>query len=444
MENVWNAVINTLKENLSEPNFQIFSNSANFIDWDGTILHLSVNNQYSKSWIKDKCEPIIKAELAQSDFANIVLQYEILEQTPATPQLDLFEYQPASFSKESSQTEINSNFNFDQFVVGNNNRFAHAAAFAVANKPAKAYNPLFIYGNVGIGKTHLCHAIANKIRQDKPHLNVMLVTSEQFTNDLINALKDKRTSAFKERYRGIDVLLIDDIQFLAGKEATQEEFFHTFNELHANDKQIVIASDRPPRDIPTLQERLRTRFGWGLIADIQAPELETRIAILRKKMEHSNFVISDEIIHFLATQVPSNVRELEGALTRVTAYAALLDTEISLSIASQVIQDIVGTKEDRPLTISAIKRQVSDYFSIDYDILCSKQRTKEVAYARQVAMYLARELTNVSLPKIGENFGNRDHSTVMHACDKIKTLIDADSETRHAINALVSSLRSNN
>ena len=283
MENVWNTVVDVLKQNLSEPNFQIFTNSVTFLNWDGTVLNLTVPNAYTQSWIKDKCEPILKTNFLHTDLEHMVFHYQVLEETYSEPQMDLFDQDPSFNTDPVPQTEINSQFTFDQFVVGNNNRFAHAAAIAVANKPAKAYNPLFIYGNVGIGKTHLCHAIANKIRLEQPRLKVMMVTSEQFTNELINALKDKKSSAFKERYRSIDVLLIDDIQFLAGKEATQEEFFHTFNELHANEKQIVITSDRPPRDIPTLQERLRTRFGWGLIADIQAPELETRIAILRKK-----------------------------------------------------------------------------------------------------------------------------------------------------------------
>ncbi len=258
---------------------------------------------------------------------------------------------------------------------------------------------------------------------------------------MINAIKDKQINSFREKYRQCDVLMIDDIQFLAGKEQTQEEFFHTFNELHGRNRQIIITSDRPPKEIPTLEDRLRTRFEWGLIADIQPPEFETRIAILRKKTELNQLVISDEILHFIATQIPTNVREMEGALTRIVAYASLLNTEVTLSIASNVIQDIIGIRQETPISISLIKRKVCDYFQVSDIELCSKNRTKELAFSRQIGMYLARELTNVSLPKIGESFGKRDHSTVMHACDKIKAMIASDSATKSIIQVLLSNIR---
>ena len=258
---------------------------------------------------------------------------------------------------------------------------------------------------------------------------------------MINAIKDKKIDAFRAKYRTVDVLLVDDIQFLAGKEQTQEEFFHTFNDLHGSNRQIILTSDRPPKEIPTLEVRLRTRFEWGLIADIQPPELETRIAILRKKIEINNFNISDEILHYIATQIPSNVREMEGALTRIVAYASLLNTTVTLSIASNVIMDMVGIKQEKPVSINYIKRKVCDYFNITNTDLCGKERTRDISYSRQIAMYLARELTNVSLPKIGENFGNRDHSTVMHACDKIKTLLQSDVETKNIIAVLISNIK---
>ncbi|MBT5855963.1 chromosomal replication initiator protein DnaA [bacterium] len=445
---IWDIILDSLGTQLSEPNFQIFSTSVAPVSYEGNILSLKLNNEFTRTWVKDKCEPIIKASLAETNYSNLVFDYifeQIQEEEDDIPQMELFPRQspmPGESIPKDTLVGVNQNFTFENFVVGNNNRFANAAALAVAKKPVVAYNPLFIYGSVGLGKTHLLHSIAMKIKELHPHMKILVVTSEHFTNDLINSLKDKRMGKFKDKYRQVDVLMVDDIQFIAGKEATQEEFFHTFNELHSNGKQIVFTSDRPPKDIPTLQERLRTRFGWGLIADIQPPELETRIAILRKKVEVNGLLISDEILHYVATQIPSNIRELEGALTRIAAHSSLLDTEITLSMASNVIQDLVGMHHEKPLTIGTIKRKAADYFSIPLTELTSKTRTKEVAYARQVAMYLSRELTNVSLPKIGENFGGRDHSTVMHACDKIKSLMESDMETRGIVQSLITSIRS--
>ena len=446
MEVVKDRVHSVLKQILSEPNYHIFINSTDLVSFDQFILTVRVDSNYSKSWFKDYCEMPIIGALGSSNDEDppIIIQY-VIDQTPPDDQSQLSLFVPTSTDHSPSSTlndpSLNESYTFDTFVVGNNNRFANAAAIAVANKPSKAYNPLFIYGSVGIGKTHLLHAIALKINESYPKLKIKMLTSEKFTNDLINAIKDKRTNQFKDKYRHIDVFLIDDIQFLAGKEATQEEFFHTFNELYSNTKQIVMTSDRPPKDIPTLQERLRTRFGWGLIADIQPPELETRIAILRKKVEQSSVPISNEVLHYIATQIPTNVRELEGALNRISAYSSLLDTEITLSVASSVIKDMVGSHRERPLTVSLIKRFVSDFFSIPFDHLSAKTRTKDLAYARQIAMYLSRELTNMSLPKIGEHFGNRDHTTVMHACDKIKTLISSDSDTKNIINTLITNIK---
>ena len=423
MDKLWNSIISCLEETLSVPNFQIFKTSANPVSFSDNILVLKVNSPFSKGWIKEKCEPILKQRFHESEYQSLILDFVIddtISSQEKSPQMSLFT--PTSKDESEPITQFNPAFTFDNFIVGSNNRFAHAAAQAISTKPAKAYNPLFIYGSVGLGKTHLLHAIGHEINTSQPNFNVSLVTSEQFTNDLINSLKDKKTKSFKNKYRSVDVLLVDDIQFLAGKETTQEEFFHTFNELHNHHKQIVLTSDRPPRDIPTLQDRLKTRFAWGLIADIQPPELETRIAILRQRVETNNIMVPDEILHYIATQIPSNVRELEGALNRIFAYSSLLNTEITLSIASNVIKDMVGIKQERPVTASLIQRHICRYFDIHSDDLSSKKRTRELAYARQIAMYLVRELTNMSLPKIGETFGNRDHSTVMHACDKIKAL----------------------
>ncbi len=442
MQQVWSQILECLRQDLSGPGYQTFLSSAKPLAFADGVLTLQVPNAFSRGWMKEKCEPIIRKAFQESPFQAILFDYVIVEQPQVATVEQLPIFQPSAKKDEVGYSSpINPKYTFENFIVGHNNRFAHAASEAVSKAPAKAYNPLFIYGSVGLGKTHLLHAICLGILQKKPKAKISLVSSERFTNDLINAIKDKKVEAFRAKYRTLDVLLVDDIQFLAGKEQTQEEFFHTFNDLHSNNKQIVLTSDRPPKEIPTLEVRLRTRFEWGLIADIQPPELETRIAILRKKNELNQFDISDEILHYIATQIPSNVREMEGALTRVVAYASLLNTEVTLSIASNVIRDIVGIKQEKPLSINHIKRKVCDYFSISNTELCSKDRTKDVAFARQVAMYLARELTNVSLPKIGENFGNRDHSTVMHACDKIKSMLQSDSQTMSVVNVLISNIK---
>ena len=417
-------ILNHLKNDLSEPNLQIFKNSVE-VNEENNNVFLTVNDPYMKQWIENKCLTIIKT------YIDKTIQIEINEtdDTKDTNQLELFQ------SEATPQpSKFNSLFTFERFIVGNNNRFAFAAAEAVAKRPANAYNPLFIYGSVGIGKTHLLHAIANEI--SNKNLNVCLVTSEKFTNDLINSLRNRSTNEFKNKYRSIDVLLIDDIQFLAGKESTQEEFFHTFNELHGQNKQIVITSDCPPNDIPTLQDRLKTRFSWGLTADIQPPELETRIAILKTKLEDNKTAISDDVLNYIASQFPNNVRELEGAMNRITAYANLLDSTIDITVASKIIKDLINEHQKKPLTIPQIKRMVASNLSVNFEDLSSKIRTKEVALARQIAMYLCREVTNVSLLKIGENFGKRDHTTVMHAIDKIKQLLLNDEHVKNIVDTL--------
>ena len=417
-------ILNHLKNDLSEPNLQIFKNSVE-VNEENNNVFLTVNDPYMKQWIENKCLTIIKT------YIDKTIQIEINEtdDTKDTNQLELFH------SEATPQpSKFNSLFTFERFIVGNNNRFAFAAAEAVAKRPANAYNPLFIYGSVGIGKTHLLHAIANEI--SNKNLNVCLVTSEKFTNDLINSLRNRSTNEFKNKYRSIDVLLIDDIQFLAGKESTQEEFFHTFNELHGQNKQIVITSDCPPNDIPTLQDRLKTRFSWGLTADIQPPELETRIAILKTKLEDNKTAISDDVLNYIASQFPNNVRELEGAMNRITAYANLLDSTIDITVASKIIKDLINEHQKKPLTIPQIKRMVASNLSVNFEDLSSKIRTKEVALARQIAMYLCREVTNVSLLKIGENFGKRDHTTVMHAIDKIKQLLLNDEHVKNIVDTL--------
>ena len=441
IDEIWPIITENLKKSLSNLGFQTFMTSVKPLSHQDNILSLEVPSEFSKEWIKEKCEYLIKESLKERDGQSLIIEYHIAhnEKKATVDQISIDEEMNKSLIEHT--ISFNSKYTFENFIVGHNNRFAYAASEAVAKAPAKAYNPLFIYGSVGLGKTHLLHAIGLKTYAQSAYLNIKLVSSEKFTNDLINSIKDKRTDSFREKYRNVDILLVDDIQFLAGKEQTQEEFFHTFNDLHSNNKQIILTSDRPPKEIPTLEIRLRTRFEWGLIADIQPPELETRIAILRKKSELNQLKISDDILHYIATQIPSNVREMEGALTRIVAYSSLLKADITLGIASHVIRDMVGIKQEKPLTISYIKKKVSDYFSISTSDLCSKSRTKELTYARQIAMYLTRELTNVSLPKIGENFGNRDHTTVMHACDKIKSLLGNDYETKNILNVLISNIK---
>ena len=443
MINVWNEIIECLHESLSGPGYQTFLSSANPISFENHIFVIQVPNEFSREWIRDKCEPIIREKIPAIGYGT-VLKYIVEKDDPNLEpiQLGLFDTKPKN-REDKNEFKFNPRYTFENFIMGHNNRFAYASSEAVSKAPARAYNPLFIYGSVGLGKTHLIHAIGIKILEKFPHFKIKLVSCETFTNELINSIKDKSMDKFRERYRKLDVLLVDDIQFLSGKEQTQEEFFHTFNDLYNNDKQIILTSDRSPKEIPTLEVRLRTRFEWGLIADIQPPELETRIAILRKKIELNHFQISDEILHFIAAQIPTNVREMEGALTRIVAYASLLNTEVTLSIASNVIRDMIGIKMERPLTISFIQKKTADYFNVSVIELNSKDRSKDLVHARQVAMYLVRELTNMSLPKIGESFGNRDHSTVMHACDKIKTLMSTDKEIKTIINMLISNIKSN-
>ena len=347
---------------------------------------------------------------------------------------------PAMPSGAASPTMgiLNPKYSFSSFVIGSHSHFAHAAAMAVAESPAKAYNPLFIYGGVGLGKTHLMHAIAHHILAHNPGAKVAYLSSEKFTNELINAIKDDRMMDFKNRYRSIDLLLIDDIQFLEGKERTQEEFFHTFNALHEAGKQIVLSSDRPPKEITALQDRLRSRFEWGLITDIQSPDLETRIAILKKKAEVDGLYAPDEVLHYIAATYPNNVRELEGAFIRVMAYASLSNVPVTVGLAQQALGNIAPPKQ---VTIGDIIEIVSAHFNLEPADLTGARRTKDIASARQVAMYLARELTGNSLNVIGNKFGGRDHTTIMYAIEKVRTQLAKDSQLSADIQKLVSKIK---
>ncbi len=337
---------------------------------------------------------------------------------------------------------LNPKYIFETFVIGNSNRFAHAASLAVAEAPAQVYNPFFIYGGVGLGKTHLMHAIGHRILKNHPGLRVVYISSEKFTNELINSIRDGNPESFRQKYRNIDVLLVDDIQFLSKKEHTQEEFFHTFNTLHEANKQIIISSDRPPREIQTLEDRLRSRFEWGLITDIQAPDLETRIAILRKKAMLENLNVHNDVMVYIASRIDNNIRELEGALIRVMAYASLTKQVIDIDLATEALKDIFPNGRPKQITMELIQDVVASYFKIKMDELLAKKRTRNVAFPRQIAMYLCRELTDTSLPRIGEMFGGRDHTTVIHAHDKISRERNEDVKLNNTIKELIKRIES--
>ncbi len=357
--------------------------------------------------------PIVEPAIEKDDFNNVKIIH------------------PQKLEEETtySKNNLNPKYTFDTFVVGNNNRFAHAAALAVGDNPAKTYNPLFIYGGVGLGKTHLMQAVGNRLLQNNPSMNIVYVTSEQFTNHLINSIKDGQNDPFRNKYRNTDALLIDDIQFIAKKERVQEEFFHTFNTLYENGKQIILTSDKPPRDIPFLEDRLKSRFEWGLLADISNPDYETRVAILRKKALDENIIIDDMILADIATKIDSNIRELEGVFNKIVARASLTHSPITIELAENVINEFIFKKE-KVISSDYIQETVSKYFSIDKKELAGDKRSNDIAFPRQIAMYLCREVANMSFPQIGLDFGNRDHSTVMHAYKKIGKEIKEKSNTK--------------
>ncbi len=340
--------------------------------------------------------------------------------------------------------KLNLKYTFDSFVVGSGNRFAHAASLAVAEAPADAYNPLFLYGGVGLGKTHLMHAIGHYILSQKPDTRLEYVTSEQFTTELVNAIQTNRNAQFRDKYRNVDVLLIDDIQFIAGRDSTQEEFFHTFNALHNAGKQIIISSDRPPKEIAKLEERLRSRFEWGLIADIQKPDMDTRVAILRKKAHETNMRITDDVLQMIASRVDSNIRELEGTLTRLSAYASLMGTlDITPQLAEEALKEVFIEQAPRSVTCEDIMTAVSEYYAVSREDICSPRRSRNITIPRQMIMYLCRQLTDASLPRIGQMLGGRDHTTVLHGCGKVEEMTRTTPTIRAAVEDLSKQLRKN-
>ncbi|AFM39123.1 chromosomal replication initiator protein DnaA [Desulfosporosinus acidiphilus SJ4] len=437
---LWQETLEKLKNELTRPSFETWLSSTQLIEIDGDTLVISVPNDFAKDWLESRYASLIRSSVQSIIGHSVSLRFTI-----PTPE-EIFQKDPILKSPMSENgpkqneplpNSLNVKYTFDTFVIGNSNRFAHAAALAVAESPAKSYNPLFIYGGVGLGKTHLMHAIGHHVLQRSPNTRVLYVSSEKFTNELIDSIRDENAIEFRNHYRNVDILLIDDIQFLAGKERTQEEFFHTFNALHEANKQIIISSDRPPKEIPTLEDRLRSRFEWGLITDIQAPDLETRIAILRKKAKVENLQVSNEVMVYIADKIHTNIRELEGALIRVIAFASLSSMPITAEVAMEALKDILPTNTSKPITIETIQKAVADYYHLSPNEFKAKKRTRAVAFPRQIAMYLARQLTDSSLPKIGDEFGGRDHTTVMHAHEKITQAIQVDPILEKKINELI-------
>jgi chromosomal replication initiator protein len=419
---------------------------------DQTTLLVAAPNLFAKDVLESRLRTVVCDVLTRElgDKASIAVTVdESLESAePQAPEVDIEFVAPKvgtgreeAPSKNAEVSQLNSRYIFETFVIGASNRFAHAAAVAVAEAPAKAYNPLFIYGESGLGKTHLLHAIGAYAKELYGSVRVRYVSSEEFTNDFINSIRDDKATAFQRRYRDLDVLLVDDIQFLENKERTQEEFFHTFNTLYNANKQIVISSDRPPKQLTTLEDRLRSRFEWGLITDIQPPELETRIAILRKKAAQDKLNAPDDVLEYIASKISTNIRELEGALIRVTAFASLNRQSVDLSLAEIVLKDLIPNENNPEITGATIMAQTAAYFSLTIDDLCGTSRSRVLVNARQIAMYLCRELTELSLPKIGQTFGGRDHTTVMHADRKIRQLMAERRSIYNQVNELTTRIK---
>ncbi|HVU77176.1 MAG TPA: chromosomal replication initiator protein DnaA [Gaiellaceae bacterium] len=445
-EDLWEEVSTRLRDALNDTTFSTWFGEVEGAELGADAFVIGVPNDFTREWIEGHFLDLIRATVRDVGGAERRLVFQVLERpqplAPVAAVPSAVRPLPLEVAPRTEVAGINPKYTFDSFVIGSSNRFAHAAALAVAEAPAQAYNPLFIYGHTGLGKTHLLHAIANFVTDHGGGLTCRYVTSETFMNDFINSLRDKRIEGFKQRYRTYDVLLIDDVQFFEHKERIQEEFFHTFNSLYEAGRQIVMSSDRPPRDISTLEERLRSRFEWGLITDIQPPDLETRIAILRKKVKADQIEIRDpELLTFIASRVSTNIRELEGALTRVVAFASLTGRALSVELAQDVLKDVFPQGESRQISIDRIQELVCERFGVTHDELTGDRRSQNIVYPRQVAMYLARELTDSSLPKIGKEFGGRDHTTVIHATSKIARLIREDRSVYNLVQELTARVR---
>ncbi|HET7580542.1 MAG TPA: chromosomal replication initiator protein DnaA [Bacillales bacterium] len=448
MENIsalWDKALASIEKKLSKPSYETWLKSTKADSLEEDTLVVTAPNEFARDWLESQYSGLI-TEIVR-DLTGSEMNVKFI--TPQNGPEDEAQYEkrkPAAAktppaAAEGSKTMLNPKYTFDTFVIGSGNRFAHAASLAVAEAPARAYNPLFIYGGVGLGKTHLMHAIGHYVTENNPNAKVVYIPSEKFTNEFINSIRDNKALDFRNKYRSVDVLLIDDIQFLAGKESTQEEFFHTFNTLHEESKQIIISSDRPPKEIPTLEDRLRSRFEWGLITDITPPDLETRIAILRKKAKAEGLNIPNEVMLYIANQIDTNVRELEGALIRVVAYSSLVNHDLNADLAAEALKDIIPSSKPKTITIHDIQSSVGEHYNVRLEDFAAKKRTKSIAFPRQIAMYLSREMTDFSLPKIGQEFGGRDHTTVIHAHEKISNLLLTDNELKNSIENITHELK---
>lgn len=437
-DQAWQAAVGQLQMEMPKASFDTWVRDALLAAYEDGQFVIAVPNAYARDWLQGRLSSTITRLLSGIMGRTVAVRF-IVSQSTAEPvernemvvksEEKLPEPTTVIIPSSSNCNNINSRYTFDNFIVGASNRLAHAASMAVAERPAQTYNPLFLYGGVGLGKTHLLHAIGNVC--SKRDLEVLYVSSEEFTNDLISAIRSHTTQAFRDKYRQIDVLLIDDIQFIAGKESTQEEFFHTFNTLHSQDKQIIISSDRPPKALVTLEERLRSRFEWGLTADIQPPDFETRVAILRSKAERVGYKLSGDLLELVARRVQSNIRELEGALTRVVAYANLSGLPVTPSLVDSALADMLPRRSQ--ISPKDVLKAVENVFGVSEERLLGRDRSREVALPRQIAMYLLRKEANTSLPQIGETLGGRDHTTVLYACEKVADLLERDDRLRRQV-----------
>jgi chromosomal replication initiator protein len=464
--NLWDTVMIAVEKRVNHESFTTWFKPITYLGCDQQTIRLRVPDGVFEDWILNNYREVLEESLEEANYSGRTISFEVfahpeLQENNAGPyqnfsglkeptevrqtgRLPVYTENAGSEShfsdQEPSDLPLNLKYTFDTFVVGSCNQFAHAASLAVADTPSKTYNPLYIYGGVGLGKTHLMCAIGHRVKEQNRHLRLCYISAEKFMNELINAIRYDQTMTFRDKYRSIDVLLIDDIQFMAGKERTQEEFFHTFNALYEGQKQIVISSDCPPREIPTLEERLHSRFEWGLIADIQPPDLETKVAILRKKAETENLNLPDNVALFIANKIKSNIRELEGSLVRLTALSSLRGEPINLSLAQEALKNLVE-EEQRAITIEVVQKVVADYYGLKVADLKSKSNARNIAVPRQVSMYLCKNLTGASLPEIGREFGGKHHTTVLHSINKISALYDQKGHFHRLINSLIDSCK---
>ena len=433
LEQIWEEALKMIEEETSPVSFATWIQPIVPCGIIGNKIILQVKESFLKEIIEKRHLPLIRTAIKMVTKNEYDIMITTEEEKNAGNLHNLAAEKPA---ENELARNLNPKYVFDSFVVGNSNRMAHAASLAVAESPAQAYNPLFLYGNSGLGKTHLMHSIGHFILDRNPQAKVLYVTSETFTNELINSIQNNKNEEFRNKYRNIDVLMIDDIQFISKKEGTQEEFFHTFNALYESNKQIIISSDRPPKEIKTLEDRLRSRFEWGLIADVQPPDYETRIAILKKKAERDNLTVPDDVMAYIAKNIASNIRELEGALTRIVAFATLTNQDISIALAENSLKDIFSENSATPLTPELIQQVVAEYYNIRVEDIQGSKKPKNIAFPRQVSMYLCRKLLDISLPKIGESFGGRDHTTVIYAISKIEKQLESDEGLQKTVHAL--------